>query len=151
MATSRCFTHGTQETSQLARISWEWVTSDGSDNPDQAAIVLHPIEESRASKTGEHDETVIIDNGACSSPTTCTASHWRAGSLLAGFSSSRCPSRCRNSPRETSALCATAHGSPETVADRDPGQGEDGKPRDQQHATQEVVSPPDECVFGCSL
>ena len=49
---------------QLGRISWEWVNSGGSGNPDRAAVVLHPVEESEASKTGEYDETVIIDKAA---------------------------------------------------------------------------------------
>ena len=46
---------------EVARISWEWVTSDGNGNADRAAIVLRPVEESRASKTGEYDECVTID------------------------------------------------------------------------------------------
>ena len=49
---------------ELARISWEWMTSDGNGNPDRTATVLQPVEESRAAKSKEHDETVIIDMAA---------------------------------------------------------------------------------------
>ena len=31
---------------ELTRIYWDWVTSDWNGNPDHAAIVLHPVEES---------------------------------------------------------------------------------------------------------
>ena len=55
-----CGAHAFLRRGELARTSWEWVTSDGSGNPDRTAIVLHPVEESRSVKTKEYDETVLL-------------------------------------------------------------------------------------------
>ena len=116
---------------ELARFSWEWVTSDGNGNPDRAAIVLHPVEESRSIVDRHHS-----CSEACSSSATCTAStpeplHWRAGCLLASFPPSDCrPRSCSLlHHREMSAGRAATHRTirrclgPETVVDRDCGQG----------------------------
>ena len=91
--------HALLRPGEFARISWEWVTSDGNGNP-------RPSRRCPASGRG-------VQYDAPSA--TCTASspeppHWRAESLLANFSPSHCPPWSRNGPRETSALCAATYG-----------------------------------------
>ena len=100
--------------------------------------------------------------GACAPSAAHTApspkpSHWRAGSLLANFSSSHCPLWGRNGPRETSALCDAPNGrfrgrlGPETVADRDPGQRQmEGLGISATLRQRWSVHPREECVFGAS-
>ena len=94
----------------LTRISWEWVACDGNGNPDRAAIVLHTVEESLASKTGavrrdRHHRQ--CSSSACSSSATRTESpleppHRNAGSILVSLSPSL--PRSRNGPRGSSVL-----------------------------------------------
>ena len=71
--------HANLPPEELARISWEWVTSDGN-------------EESKASKTGQYDKTVILDNAALPwrsfGCVDCVST--RRGSVLASFPPSHC-------------------------------------------------------------
>ena len=83
--------------------------------------------------------------------------HWRARSLLASSSPSHCPLCSRNGPRETSTLCTVAHRSlrgrlgPETVSDRDPGQGKvESRGISATPCQRRSCRPPDEFVFGAS-
>ena len=47
---------------ELGRLQWRWVSPGVGSDKSRAALLLHPIEGSRASKTGEFDETVIVDD-----------------------------------------------------------------------------------------
>ena len=47
---------------EIARLQWKWLVLGVGTELGQASVVLHPVEESRSSKTGEYDETVIIDD-----------------------------------------------------------------------------------------
>ena len=90
---------------ELARISWEWVTSDGNGNPNRAAVVLHPVEQSKASKTREHEETVMMDNAAL----VRALLRLRAQLLLQSRLIIGVPEVFwQNGPRETSTSCAAA-------------------------------------------
>ena len=79
--------------------------------------VLHSVEESKASKTGrvrrdshrrQHSSGALFRLRA--QRLTPKPPHWRAGSLLANFSSSHCALRSPNGPSETSPFCATPYG-----------------------------------------
>ena len=128
--------HACLRPAEIQRMSWEWVSSDGNRNPDRAAVVRRPVEESKAFKMGEYDETVIIDN---------VRSFGYAHSI---------------SPRAASLACWKSSGKlftgplPSSESKRpfaDTKQGEDGKPRDQCDATPKVsCHTPDVCVFGAS-
>lgn len=47
---------------EIARLQWQWLVLGVGQELGRASMVLHPVEESRSSKTGEFDETVIIDD-----------------------------------------------------------------------------------------
>ena len=138
---------------KLARM---WVTSDGNVSSDRAAVVLHPVEESKASKTGEYDETVIKDNAALVRAlfqATRTAPSpkpplWRARSLLANFSSGklRClePKRLfgKQVPHVLRHTGASANGWAQRRSLTEIQAKADGKPRDQCDAASKVVVSP---------
>ena len=46
----------------LGRLQRRWVSPGVGNDRSRAALLLHPGEGSRASKTGEYDETVIVDD-----------------------------------------------------------------------------------------
>ena len=99
----------------LTRISCEWVTSDGNGNPDRA-IVLHQVVESKASKTGERDDTVIMDNAALVRALLRVRAQRLSRSRLAGVSEALGETFHRaialfRGPRETSALRSSTYGS----------------------------------------
>ena len=43
-------------------MQWRWVSPGVGSDRSRAALLLHPGEGSRALKTGEYDETVIVDD-----------------------------------------------------------------------------------------
>ena len=135
------------------------MTSDGNGNPNRAATVLHPVEEPIASKTGEYNETVIIDNAALVRALLQPRAHRLPVSSLIGvpevfkqaFYRVICPLKSRNRPRETSAVRAATHGSfrrclgPETGQEKMESRRISSTPRQRRSCR-----PPDECVFGAS-
>ena len=115
---------------ELARISWKWVTSDGNGNSDRAAIVLHPVVESKASKTGERDDIVTLGNAALLHALLWLRAQRLSRSRLTGVSEALWETFDRaialfRGPGETSALSSSTYGSlrrrvgPEAVAGRD--------------------------------
>ena len=46
---------------ELRNLTWRYIVPARRLGPPQAVITLHPAEMSRASKTGEYDETVVVD------------------------------------------------------------------------------------------
>ena len=47
---------------ELGRLVFRWITIGVANDKGRAALLLHPAEGSRASKTGEYDETVVVDD-----------------------------------------------------------------------------------------
>ena len=47
---------------ELARLLFRWISMGSGSVQHHAALLLHPAEGSRASKTGEYDETVVVDD-----------------------------------------------------------------------------------------
>ena len=49
---------------EFVRLQWQYVVFGVGSDAGRASLVLHTTEQSRASKTGEFDETVVIDDKA---------------------------------------------------------------------------------------